>query len=159
MKIGVIADTHLETPTRRLERVVEEVFGEADCIVHAGDIRSAAVLRAFGEIKLIAVWGNNDPETLRQQLPEKTVFEARGFRIGVTHGWNWPFGLPRRVHSCFEDVDCIVYGHSHRAFCKRIEGVLMFNPGAFCGGLFARGRRSVGLLTVDKEIRAEVVAL
>ncbi|MGD8388541.1 MAG: metallophosphoesterase family protein [Desulfobacteraceae bacterium] len=159
MKIGVIADTHLDAPTPRLERVVEGVFGDADCVVHAGDIRNEAVLRAFGGIELIAVWGNNDPQALRQQLPEKVVFEARGFRIGVTHGWSWPFRLHRRVRSRFDDVDCIVYGHSHRAFCQRIEGVLMFNPGAFCGGLCSLGRRSVGLLTIDKEIRAEVIAI
>lgn len=159
MKIGVIADTHLNAPTRRLQRVVEGVFGDAECIVHAGDIRSASVLRAFHGKELVAVWGNNDPESLRQRLPEEIVFEARGFRIGVTHGWGWPFGLHRRVRSRFDEVDCIVYGHSHRAFCQRINGVLMFNPGAFCGGIFSLGRRSVGRLTIDREIRPEVIVL
>ena len=159
MKIGVIADTHLDAPIPRLEQVVEEVFGDVDCVVHAGDIRSEAVLRVFEGKELVAVWGNNDPESLRRHLPEKAVFEARGFRIGVTHGWSWPFGLHRRVRKRFDDVDCIVYGHSHRAFCRRIDGVLMFNPGAFCGGLSSLGRASVGFLSLGTEIQAEVIAL
>ncbi len=157
--IGVIADTHLREPTRELERVVEEVFGEADRIVHAGDVRTEAVLRAFSGKDLVAVRGNNDTGELADRLPEEAVFDAGPFRIGVTHGRGWPFGLPARVKREFEDVDCIVFGHSHRAFNERRGGVLLFNPGAFCGGLGALGRRSVGLLRIGREIRAEIVRL
>ncbi len=159
MKIGVIADTHLGEPSRELERVAEELFGDADLVVHAGDIRSEAVLGAFAGKELVAVRGNNDTGPLRDRLPERVVFEAAGCRIGVTHGRGWPFGLPGRVERRFEDVDCIVFGHSHRPFNERRGGVLLFNPGAFCGGLGALGRRSVGILRVEREIHGEIVRL
>jgi len=157
--IGVIADTHLREPTRELERVVAEVFAGADRIVHAGDVRTESVLRAFSGKNLVAVRGNNDTGALEDRLPEKAVFEAGRFRVGVTHGRGWPLGLPSRVERLFDDVDCIVFGHSHRAFNERRGGVLLFNPGAFCGGLGALGRRSVGILRVGREIHGEIVAI
>lgn len=155
--IGVIADTHLRAPTRELERVVEEVFLGADLVIHAGDIQEEGVLEAFSGKDLVAVRGNND--TALETLPERTVLEAGARRIGVTHGRGWPFGLPGRVRPLFEDVDCIVFGHSHRPFNRVRNGVLLFNPGAYCGGLGALGRRSVGLLRVGAEVRGEIVRL
>ncbi len=155
--IGVIADTHLRAATRELERVVEEVFLDADLVVHAGDIQVEAVLEAFSRKNLVAVRGNNDAAL--EELPERTVLKAAGRRIGVIHGRGWPLGLPGRVQPLFEDVDCIVFGHSHRPFNRVRDGVLLFNPGAFCGGLGALGRRSVGLLRVGPEIRGEIVRL
>lgn len=159
MKIGVIADTHLEAPSPELERLATGLFGDADLVVHAGDIRTEAVLEVFGGKELVAVRGNNDAGPLGDRLPEERVFEAGGHRIGVTHGRGWPPGLPGRVRRRFEDVDCIVFGHSHRPFNERRGGVLLFNPGAFCGGLFALGRRSAGILRVGREIRGEIVRL
>jgi hypothetical protein len=159
VKIGVIADTHLEAPSRELERVAEEIFGDADLVVHAGDIRSEAVLEVFAGKELVAVRGNNDAGPPGDRLPERRVFEAAGHRIGVTHGRGWPLGLPGRVGRDFEAVDCIVFGHSHRPFNERRGGVLLFNPGAFCGGFFALGRKSVGILRVGREIRGEIVRL
>jgi putative phosphoesterase len=39
---------------------------------------------------------------------------------------------PDRAMKCFEkdDVDCIIFGHSHIPFCEYINGILMFNPGS-----------------------------
>jgi hypothetical protein len=159
VKIGVIADTHLEAPSPELKRVAKELFGDADLVVHAGDIRSQAVLEVFAGKELVAVRGNNDAGPLGDLLPERQVFEAGGHRIGVAHGRGWPFGLPGRVVRRFEDVDCVVFGHSHRPFNERRGGVLLFNPGAFCGGFFALGRRSVGILRAGREIRGEIVRL
>jgi hypothetical protein len=158
VKIGVIADTHLTEPSPELERVAEELFGDADLVVHAGDIRSEAVLEVFSGKELVAVRGNNDRGALAERLPEKRVLEAGGHRIGVTHGRGWPFGLAGRVGRCFEEVDCVVFGHSHRSFNERRGGVLLFNPGAFCGGLLSSGR-SVGILRVDRGIDGEIVRL
>ncbi|KKB38817.1 putative phosphoesterase [Bacillus thermotolerans] len=53
-----------------------------------------------------------------------------------------------------EEVDCIVFGHSHIPYLRFEKGVLMFNPGS------ATDKRrlpyySYGILTVDKTIKAE----
>jgi hypothetical protein len=159
VKIGVIADTHLEAPSPELERLAEGLFRDADLVVHAGDIRSEAVLGVFSGKELVAVRGNNDAGPFGERLPEQAVFEAAGHRIGVIHGRGWPFGLPGRVGGRFRDVDCIVFGHSHRPCNERRGGVLLFNPGAFRGGLFSLWRRSVGILRAGREVQGEIVRL
>jgi hypothetical protein len=84
---------------------------------------------------------------------------VKDYRIGLTHGWGAPFGLKRRASSVFEDVHCIVFGHSHWAVNRRRNGVLFFNPGTFSGGIFSLWRRSIGLLTVDQDIMGEIIQL
>jgi predicted phosphodiesterase len=51
----------------------------------------------------------------------------------------------------FEDVDVIVYGHSHYSQNKVKKGVLFFNPG--------QARDSFGILTISKEVRGEIIKL
>jgi predicted phosphodiesterase len=46
-------------------------------------------------------------------------------------------------------VDIIIFGHSHLSFNEYIRGTLMFNPG--------RARDSYGIVTVEKEIKAEII--
>ena len=129
-------------------------------ILHAGDIVSMEVLDAFKGHKLIAVAGNKDGAEVRKHLPEKLVLEIGGFTIGLIHGWGPPWGLAKRVAACFDDVQCLVFGHSHWA-CKQRdrEGVFFFNPGSFSSSIFSGWRRSIGILTVDEEIRAEIIRL
>jgi hypothetical protein len=55
------------------------------------------------------------------------------------------------VRGEFDDVDVIIFGHSHLSCNERIRGALMFNPG--------RCRESYGLLTIGEETRAEVVKI
>ncbi|MFP3929017.1 MAG: metallophosphoesterase family protein [Desulfobacteraceae bacterium] len=159
MKIGVIADTHLKQPTRELERVLETVFSDVDLIVHAGDFNTEEVLEVFSGKDLVAVKGNNDSPGLKKRLPESVLFEAGGFRIGVVHGCGPPFGIRSRVISKVQGADCVVYGHSHLSFIGYFRGALFFNPGAFCGGVLALGRRSVGILRVEKEIQGQVIRI
>ena len=70
------------------------------------------------------------PDEITSKLPVKKVVEALGFKIGVVHGWGAPDGLAEKVRREFNDVDCIVFGHSHRPLLARIDGALMFNPGS-----------------------------
>ncbi len=58
-------------------------------------------------------------------------------------------GLAGRVRGEFDDVDVIIFGHSHASCNERIKGALMFNPG--------RCRDSYGLLTIAEDIKAEIV--
>ena len=159
MKIGVISDTHLDAPTPFLEVVVEKYFKDVDLILHAGDICTVKVLDVFKGKKIYAVAGNNDGPDIERRFPGKELIEVKGFKIGLTHGFGFPFGVEKRVATLFEEIDCLVFGHSHWPANHRRDGVLFFNPGTFKGWIFSLCRRSVGLLTVDQDIRGEIIWL
>ncbi len=159
MKIGVISDTHLRKPTPLLERVVDEYFHDSQIIIHAGDVVSPEVLEVFRDKDLYVVSGNRDNDLIQRKYPAKQTIELKGFRIGIVHGWGPAFGLPKRVLSSFENADCIVFGHSHIPVIRHHGSTLLFNPGAFCGGIFSLWRRTIGILTLDEEIKAEVIRI
>ena len=58
----------------------------------------------------------------------------------------------------FEDVDVIVFGHSHTPLNEVEEGVLFFNPGSPTDKVFAP-YNSIGILHVDKKIKGEIIRL
>ena len=159
MKIGVISDTHLDAPTPFLEMVVDKYFKDADLILHAGDICSLKVFDAFKGKRIYAVAGNNDRPDIERRFPDKELIGVNGFKIGLIHGFGFPFGVEKRVVTLFEDIDCLVFGHSHWPVNHRRDGILFFNPGTFKGWIFSLFRRSIGLLTVDQGIKGEIVWL
>jgi len=149
MRLAVLTDTHVGS-INELPGPMMKALAEADLIVHAGDFTETAVmegLRAFKEVK--AVCGNMDSRAIRTVLPRKDLFVVDGKRIGLIHGWGTPFGIAGRVRGEFDDVDVIIFGHSHASCNERIRGALMFNPG--------RCRDSYGLLTIAEDMKAEVV--
>ncbi len=149
MKIGVISDTHAKT-IEEIPWSIMSALEKVDLIVHAGDITERAVLeglREIGEVK--AVYGNMDSGELKRMLPDKRTIDVKGKQIGLIHGSGGPWGMAERVRPLFGDVDIIIFGHSHLSCNEYIRGTLMFNPG--------RARDSFGVLTIDKEIKAEIV--
>lgn len=149
MRIGVISDTHVKTFSDIPEPILI-ALAEVDLIVHAGDFTERAVLdglRTLGEMK--AVHGNMDSEELKRMLPQQELFVVSGKKVGLTHGWGGPWRIADRVKGKFSDVDIIIYGHSHQPHNQHIRGSLLFNPG--------RARDSFGLLTIDDEIKAEII--
>ena len=159
MKIGVISDTHLKGPSRLLQKIAGEFFQDVDLILHAGDLTTLQVLEAFQGKEVIAVAGNNDSPEVKKKLPMKAVISANHFKIGLTHGWGFPARLEKKVTPFFKGVDCIVFGHSHRAANHRANGILYFNPGSFSDGITSLWKRSVGLLTIDREIRGQIIII
>ena len=159
MKIGVISDTHLRGPDARLLAIVGKYFHDVDLILHAGDIVDLRVLEAFGDKEVIAVCGNMDSARVEEQIPFKRLIEIGRFRIGLIHGWGAPHDLEDRIRREFDEVDCIVYGHSHHPANHVREGVLFFNPGT----AFDRRHHAsytVGILEVGEDaIAGRIVAL
>ena len=149
MKIGVVSDTHLRS-YKELPRGTIGAFSKVDLIVHAGDFVEMEVfegLRQLGEVK--AVRGNMDSAELKSLLPEKELFIVNGKRIGVIHGSGAPWGIEHRVREKFEDVDVIIYGHSHVARNEVIGGILFFNPG--------QARHSFGILEIGEDVKGEII--
>ena len=149
MRIGVLADTHASSFAEIPDRIIT-TLAEVDLIIHAGDFTSQAVfdgLRQLGEVR--AVWGNMDSIELKRLLPETEFLTASGKGIGIAHGSGGQHGIESRVSRLFKDVDIIIYGHSHQPQNEIIGGILFFNPG--------RARSSFGILTIDEEVKGEII--
>ena len=151
MRIGVVSDTHMYS-FQEMPQTLVGALSEVDLIVHAGDIVSLRVLeglRGLGEVK--AVRGNVDSAELKHLLPEKQIVLAGGRKIGITHGSGGSWGIEERVRRLFDEVDVIIYGHTHETKNEQIGGTLFFNPG--------QGRKSFGILTVEEGIKGEIIRL
>jgi len=130
--VAVISDTHLPRGRRELPDRCREVCRSADLILHAGDFVSAAFLdelRGLGP-PVEAVHGNMDEPAVQSTLPEQTVVEVGGARIGLVHDAGPADGRAARLSARFADCQAIVYGHTHVPELFRDEGVWILNPGS-----------------------------
>lgn len=158
IKIGVISDTHLKLPDKKLGELIQGPFQDVDLIFHAGDITEIAVLSSLAGKEIVAVCGNMDAPEVRRQLPKQRLIQLGGFQIGLIHGWGGPNGIEERIKEEFPEIDCLIYGHTHVPAINKRGEILFFNPGSFAGGLFS-AKKSVGLLQIDKTIRGEIIYL
>ena len=155
--LGVISDTHLHHSPLP-ERVLEVLQG-VDLILHAGDILEMAVLEELETLAPVtAVAGNMDYAEVAEVLPGKRVIELAGRRIGLMHGSGPPAQMTGRLRREFEDVDAIVFGHTHQAYNRSEGGIYFFNPGSPTDKMFAP-YRSLGFLEVGEDIRGRIVML
>lgn len=171
MKIGLISDTHMSSG--KLPQAIVNTFQDVDLILHAGDLVAQNMIRLLERIAPVtAVHGNMDMAGVKLNLPSKGVIEVEGHRIGLIHGHRVPH--PNRVlsppidletiHDYLlsefqgEEIDCIVYGHTHQAHVETYREVLFINPGSATRG--KGGHSTVGLLTINQDqIRGEIIPL
>lgn len=161
MRIGVLSDTHIPYNAGTIPRQIQDILAPMDAIIHAGDfqdISAIETLKSLGDFH--GVFGNMDPPEIRKILPKKKVLNVGGFSIGIIHGWGSPQGLEERIITAFErqQIDAIVYGHSHTASNHLKDGILFFNPGSPTDTRFAKFN-SIGILTLGKEISGEIIKL
>lgn len=136
MFLGILSDSHDDEPN--IEKAIK-IFNETkvDHIYHAGDIHTPRMLDRIMDIRspstFDAVFGNSD--TLKTEFCKinggrfnfhygflKFVHEKKRFLM--THD---PENIERFAGD--EKFDCIIYGHTHLASAKMINGVLHINPG------------------------------
>lgn len=162
MKIGVLSDTHIPYSTKNLPEKVLEILHGTDAILHCGDFQALTVVETLSSItEFYGVYGNMDPAEIRRLLPEKRVINLAGAKLGLIHGSGPPAGIEDRVmHSFYdEEVDIIVFGHSHSPMNKTTkEGILLFNPGSPTDKRFAESN-SMGILTIGEKITAEIITV
>ncbi|MGH2458433.1 MAG: metallophosphoesterase family protein, partial [Chloroflexota bacterium] len=133
VKALVLSDTHLPSRAQRLPEPVLAALGEADLILHAGDLATAAVLDELRQYAPVtSVYGNVDDEEVRRTLPRRTIVDVGAFRVGLVHGHGATGTTLERATAAFANdaVDCVVFGHSHRPLCERRNGRLFLNPGS-----------------------------
>ncbi len=134
MIIGVVSDTHLLSHRLTLPKTLVEGLADAELIIHAGDFCDWGVYELLEQLAPVeAVAGNNDPGTIVKRLGQKKIITAGGKQIGIVHGdGGFRGSTPDRAFHSFEpdEVDVIVFGHSHVPFAEERQGVLLFNPGS-----------------------------
>ena len=160
MKICVISDTHTDSIDNLSRRVLDELSG-AEMIIHAGDFtgrRLVDALRKIGPFR--GVYGNIDGPDVREELPAIDTVQVGDFKIGVNHPAEGgsPLTVEKRLKPKFSDVQVIIHGHSHQPKNESRDGILWFNPGS-ATGKFPAIRKTYGILTVDKEVRGEIIRL
>lgn len=157
MKIGVISDTHIKSPAKMLPDKVFELFEGVDLILHAGDLLIEEVVIQLEAIApVIAVAGNNDDYQMVKKYGTRRLIETGGKKIGLTHGVSRGKTYMNAYAEFFDDdVDCIVYGHSHIPHNEVINGILFFNPGSATQRRF-QPSHSVGILYISHKITGEI---
>ncbi len=131
--IGVIADTHVPRRGKGLPEALLQKLAGVDMIIHAGDLCRDYVIYELEEIApVFAVLGNNDDEYLESLLPLKRILQVEACNIGIIHGHNFSGTAAANAEKAFrgEQVNCVVFGHSHIPVNKHIDNILYFNPGS-----------------------------
>jgi putative phosphoesterase len=158
MKIGVLSDTHLREPHPEFRKMIEFHFKDVEKIFHAGDFVDRSVAEYLSSQKeLIAVCGNMDSEDLRKAFPQRRVIELEGLKIGLIHGGGTPFGIESRIRGEFDEVNVIVYGHTHTPANHRVKNITFFNPGSPTRSFVHRA--TLGLLHVGEKIEGEIIKI
>lgn len=161
VKIAVLSDTHTRKKISELPADVVNVVRDADIIVHLGDFYSRELvdeLMRLGNFR--GVTGNHDFGGIQLRLPKQDVLQVNGKKIGLIHGNGCviPNGLHKGLIAKFngDKMDAILYGHTHIAMSKVMDGVLLFNPGSV-SGRFPASKRTYGVLTVGETVSGEIV--
>ena len=154
----MISDTHTNSLDRLPRKVIDELSG-VDLIIHAGDYTEKKLLddlRKLGNFK--GVYGNMDSGEIRRELPAVDAIQVSGFTIAVNHPAEGgaPFGLEERLRTKFQNVHAIIFGHTHQARSEMKSEILYFNPGS-ATGTFPAFKKTFGILTVENDIRGEIV--
>jgi putative phosphoesterase len=130
-RIGVLSDTHIPMRARYLPAEIFTAFANVDLILHAGDIMEWPVIQELTTLAPVeAVAGNMDVGELRLRLPRRRMIEVGRVKIGLIHGDGAGYNTPLRALQSFSEVQCVVFGHSHRPYNERHGDVLLFNPGS-----------------------------
>lgn len=156
MKIVVLSDTH----SKDLPKQLLDELKTVDLILHAGDLCSVEDYESLLKIaKTEAVCGNMDCHELKTRLPKRKIITCEFVNIGLYHGRGSAVSVFNTVKEEFEndDVNVVVFGHSHQPFNEEIDNVLYFNPGSPNDIVFAP-YLSYGILQISgKEVSGRIV--
>ncbi len=162
MKIGVIADTHIPVNADTIPKKVLEAFKGVDIIIHAGDLVDLSVIDTLKNAckEVIAVAGNMDSQKIKTKLPEKKIIKIGNYKIGVMHGYGHPNSLIELTTKIFknDNVNIIIFGHSHTALNEKKGDILYFNPGSPTDTIFA-AYNSYGILEINDKIEGKIIKL
>jgi len=130
--LGIISDTHIYSKDEELPKKVLDEFSNVDMILHAGDFVSIDAFDILSEIaETVGVRGNMDPADI--EFSHCRRIEIEDLKIGLIHNAGStreePIKGPLNTARAM-GVDVLVYGHTHARFIKKVDDVLLLNPGS-----------------------------
>jgi uncharacterized protein len=162
MRVVALADTHAPRRWKSCPPRVARHLQQADVILHAGDVCTAAVLDEIAQYAPVhAVRGNNDgPDVAAWGAAETAELDLDGLRIAMLHDSGQAVGRLRRMRRRFPRADLVVFGHSHIPLDQSGEGVRVFNPGSPTDRRRQpHGTLGVLLIAGGRLVRARIVAV
>ncbi len=128
MKLLITSDVHSDY--EMLLKVINE-HKDVDYHLNAGDM--CLDPKVWERHHIVSVKGNND---FGSELPYMRVLDFEGVRILLTHGHieHVKFGIERiKLKAKVNDVQIVIFGHTHDRYLMSEEGILFINPGALGG--------------------------
>lgn len=147
-KIGIISDTH----GLLRDEVVTHLQG-CDAILHAGDVSTPEIIEALSQIApLYVVRGNNDKGQWAEALPNHLCMNLGGKTFYMVH-------QKKDVPKVLEEIDFVIYGHSHQYNVIKEQNRMWLNPGSCGKRRFGLPITMVCLIFKDHEIKLEKIEL
>jgi putative phosphoesterase len=125
--IAIVADTHGKTDS----------ISRALALLHPAHLLFAGDHYADGmklskqlDIPCCAVPGNCDFDPIHNQ---EEIIEFLGHKIFLVHGHQ--YGVKRDLNNLYYrgkelEADAVVFGHTHMAYCEKIDDLWLINPGS-----------------------------
>lgn len=158
MRIVIISDTHIPKRSGEIPFSILKEIEKSDLLIHAGDFTNIETVKFLeGLNKFYGVSGNMDEKEIWEYLPEKRIIEINNKKIGIIHGFGPPIGIENKILKKFEgeNVDIIIYGHTHKASIKNYNNVLLLNPGSPTDEIFSL-KKTYMILEIKEKIKAEI---
>ncbi|MHA1913200.1 MAG: metallophosphoesterase family protein [Promethearchaeota archaeon] len=163
IRLAILGDTHVRSFDELPKEMIKEI-NLSDWVIHVGDYISPDVVKELIQIKkkkFKGVYGNADPNSVREKVRSKELFEISERKIGVTHP---AFGgsssdTEEIVLSQFlnEGVDLIIYGHTHEPKIEYKDNILLVNPGkGYLENNSFGPKTTMAILLIDNEIGGEI---
>jgi putative phosphoesterase len=138
--IGLISDTH-----GLLRKEVIENLNDCDLIIHTGDIGKIEVIENLKKISHIEyIRGNCDKD--KNIAKEDKIIDVYNKRIYLIHDIS-----KIKIDLKKENIDIVIYGHSHKHNIYEDDGILYINPGSVGPKRFKLPTYLAKLNLLDKE--------
>ena len=142
MRIGIISDTH-----GLLRKEVENQLKDCNLIVHCGDIGKQEVIDKLIELgKVEFIKGNVDKNIDISLAPKDKIIEVMNKRIYLIHNI-----AELNIDLYKENIDIVMYGHSHKSKIYKEDGILYINPGSVGPRRFKLPTTMMKLTILDNE--------
>jgi putative phosphoesterase len=152
--IGLISDTHIPSRANLLPKEIFTIFQNVDYIIHAGDIVELSVIDELEQVApVLAVHGNMDQPEVKNALPTLNTLKILDKKIGVMHDPDILSGMNHmRELIKTNNLDVLIYGHTHNANIKWEEKTLYINPGSPTSPSSLLNKPSVAILKITKDL-------
>lgn len=126
--IIVISDSHSDIHPKFFSKL-----NKIDYILHCGDISSMDIIYDLEEYApVIGVSGNVESSETDERYPIKLIHKIGNLKIFIIHSfsYNKNYFIDKILSSEDEEIRLVLFGHTHKPYKKKVNGITFFNPGS-----------------------------